>query len=285
MELRVRTGAAAAVALGAAALFQGAGGVAGPAVVTTYAAPDSRGLMVTSGGWAYCEQVRSLARRMRYTLLCGRYTQDGYTGHGLRALRQLDWGNPAYLAALAEHALTKHRHTGGRLVLLGVSYSGYGVAALVARHPELRPQELIVIDSYLDLVARRAALPPGHATAHEIDAETGGSTSELTRRSVGAAALARLVRNGTRLTAVWTVSDDEARVFNGATCGRDATAATLSRVAGLLGHPVEAWVTRARHGVNLWRYGTRIVSGKPPGRRILLRPGGGIPPDAVCRRP
>jgi hypothetical protein len=278
---RTRSGAAAIV-LVAAAVLAGAAEAAGPAVVTTYAAPKTRGLIVTSGGWAYCEQMRPLARRARYTLLCGRYAEDGYTGLGLRDRRHLDWGNPAYLDALAASAQAEHRRTGGRLVLAGVSYSGYGVAVLAARHPELRPDQLVVVDSYFDLVARRRALPPLHTTAREIDDETGGTTEALSRRSVEPAALARLVRGGTHLSVVWTVSEDEAREFNGATCDSAAAAGTLAGVARILGRPVEGWVTRTRHGVNLWRYGSGILAGNPPGRRMVFRPGGEIPAAAVC---
>lgn len=271
------------------ALLACAGAAATPAsqsrtaIVTTHAAVDARGVMVTSGGWGYCEQVRPLARKLRLTLVCGRYALDGYTGPGLRPRRHLDWGNPAYLADLAAAARAEHRRTKGPLVLVGVSYSGYGVAVLATRHPELRPTALVVVDSYLDLVARRKALPERHETAREIDRETGGADDELRRRSVDAAALARLVRAGTRLTSVWTVSDHEARLFAGATCGPDATAATLAKAASALGRPVPAWVTTTRHGVNLWRYGTRIVNGRPPGRLVFFRPRAGIPPDAVCR--
>ena len=64
-----------------------------PLVATVYPAADPAGVMVTSGGWAYCEQMRPLARRTHYTLLCGRYAKDGYTGLGLRSERHLDWGN------------------------------------------------------------------------------------------------------------------------------------------------------------------------------------------------
>src|SRR5438132_7019058 len=67
--------------------------VADPVITTVYRAHDSRGLMVTSGGWTYCEQLRALARRTGYTLLCGRYYKDQYLGPGLRSRRHLDWGN------------------------------------------------------------------------------------------------------------------------------------------------------------------------------------------------
>ena len=49
----------------------------GPLVATIHPANDPVGLMVTTGGWAYCEQMRPVARRTRYTLLCGRYAPTG----------------------------------------------------------------------------------------------------------------------------------------------------------------------------------------------------------------
>jgi hypothetical protein len=255
---------------------------AGPLVATVHPASDPVGLMVTTGGWAYCEQMRPVARRTHYTLLCGRYAADRYVSIGTRALRQLDWGNPAYLARLSRLAASQHRKVRGKLVLIGVSYSGFGVASLAARHPELRPDRLIVIDSYFDLVARRRLLPDGHETAVEIDGEAGTDSAALASRSAGAAALARLVRAGTDLTVIWTISEDERRRFNGATCGRDASAATLARVAQALGRPIDAWVTRSGHGRNLWRFGARIVRGFEPGRKVTFAPGRGVPPGAVC---
>ena len=62
--------------------------------------------MATTGGWAYCEQVRALARNTGYTLLCGRFVKDGYLGYGLRSQRHLDWGDPRYLASLAAKILS-----------------------------------------------------------------------------------------------------------------------------------------------------------------------------------
>src|SRR5436190_20418894 len=162
--------------------------------------------MVTTGGWAYCEQLRRLARRTRYTLLCGRYAKDGYLGPGLRSQRHLDWGNPAYLASFARAIARTHARVGGRLVLAGVSYSGFGVATLASHHPELRPDRLIVIDSFLDLAARRAAALSASETAIEIDTATGGSAAALAARSASVAGLAQLIRSGTELTAVWSIS-------------------------------------------------------------------------------
>jgi pimeloyl-ACP methyl ester carboxylesterase len=238
--------------------------------------------MVTSGGWAYCEQLRALARRSRYTLLCGRYSKDGYLGPGLRSQRHLDWGEPHYLARFAEKIRAAHRRIGGSLILIGVSYSGFGVATLASHHPEIGADRVIVIDSYLDLVARRKLLPDTHETAREIDSETGGSEAALRQRSVSAAGLGRLVRRGTVLTVVWSISSDEKRFFRGATCNRHADAGTLADLAQWLGRPVTAWVTKSRHGHDLWDHGFGIVTGHNPGRRAVFRPDGVIPPASVC---
>lgn len=260
-----------------------AGGASYPVVTTRYSVPRPRGLMVTSGGWAYCQQARPVARATGYTLLCGRYAKDGYLGPGLRSRRHLDWGAPRYLADFADAIRAEHRRVGGSLVLLGVSYAGFGVAVLASRHPELHPDQLIVVDSYLDLLARRRKLPDSHETAREIDLETGGSAAALRDRSVSVDGLARLVEAGTRLTVVWSVSDDEQRFFRGATCDRTANAETLSLLARRLGRPVRAWVTQNRHGVDLWRYGTALVRGTEPGRAVTFLPDGVIPPASVCR--
>jgi pimeloyl-ACP methyl ester carboxylesterase len=257
-------------------------GARDPVITTTYPVQDGRGLMVTSGGWAYCDQIRPLARRMRYTLVCGRYYKDGYVGPGLRRERHLDWGDPLYLRRFADSIRAVHRQVGGQLILIGVSYSGFGVATLASHHPEIRPDRLVVIDSYLDLVARRMRLPDAHETAREIDAETGGSEASLRQRSVLVGGLDRLVRGGTRLTLIWSVSDDERRFFNGATCNRRANADTLARLARTLGRPVLAWVTQSRHGHDLWAYGAQIVDGHNPGQKIVFPPSGRIPAGATC---
>lgn len=254
---------------------------AGSAIVSVYDTPDPRGVMVTSGGWAYCQQVRKLARNAGFTLLCGRYPKDGYLGLGQRPLRHLDWGNPAYLSALANEARALHEHVGGELVLLGVSYSGFGVATLASHHPELRPDRLIVIDSYLDLAARRAAAGSA-GIGREIDLETGGSETAIAARNVRADRLARLVTTGVQLQVIWSIAPDEAREFKGATCNHDANAAVLQRLADALGKPVPGWVTENRHGHDLWDHGRKILHGQLPGRKVLFRPGGAVPADAVC---
>jgi pimeloyl-ACP methyl ester carboxylesterase len=255
---------------------------AGPVITTLYAVKDPVGLMVTSGGWAYCEQIRALARRTRYALLCGRYAKDGYLGPGLRSERHLDWGDPEYLARFAKRIAAVHQTVGGRLILIGVSYSGFGVATLASHHPELHPNRVIVIDSYLDLVARRRQLPDAQETAREIDSETGGSEAALRQRSVSADGLARLVRGGTDLTVIWSVSADEQRTFRGATCNRAANAATLAQLAQKLRRPVAAWVTKNRHGHDLWDHGAQIIRGSNPGREVVFPADGRIPMSSVC---
>jgi hypothetical protein len=256
-------------------------GAVDPAVVTVYAAAQPRGVLATSGGWAYCLQVQALARRFHFTLVCGRYYRDGYTGYGLRSRRLLDWGDPPYLASFASKIEAIHRRVGGELVLLGVSYSGFGVATLASHHPELRPHRLVVIDSFLDLAARRAAAGPD-GTGAEIDAVTGGSAAALGVRTVSVDGLARLVREGTQLTVVWSVAAGERREFAGATCDLHANAATLADLAVALGRPVHAWVTQSRHGHDLWDSGRRIIAGRPPGREFVFGPDGRVPSGSIC---
>lgn len=254
-----------------------------PAVTTVYPVAHPRGLIVTTGGWAYCLQVQALARHSGYTLLCGRYFKDGYLGYGLRPDRHLDWGDPAYLASFAQKIEALHRTIGGKLVLIGVSYSGFGVATLASHHPAIRPDRVIVIDSYLDLVARRQALPPTHPSALEIDAETGGSPAALRQRTVSVDGLATLARQGTQLTVIWSTSPDEQREFAGATCDRAADANVLEQLADTLGKPVSGWVTQSRHGHDLWDHGRAIMAGKIPGVEVTFRPGAPIPAKAFCR--
>lgn len=275
-----------AIALLVTALATGvavrAGGAIDPAIATTYPVAHPHGLMATTGGWAYCLQMQALARRSGYTLICGRYAKDGYTGYGLRSQRHLDWGNPSYLASFASKIAGLHRQVGGPLVLIGVSYSGFGVATLASHHPELRPARLIVIDSFLDLVARRASLPSGQETAREIDAETGGTVSALRSRSVSVAGLADLVQNGTTLNVIWSTAPEEKREFAGATCDRTADAETLQQLADRLGRPITGWVTQSRHGHDLWNHGRQIMAGREPGVAVPFRPGRPIPSAATC---
>ncbi len=167
-------------------------------------------------------------------------------------------------------------------MLIGVSYSGFGVATLASHHPELRPDRLVVIDSFLDLVARRAALPSTHPTAREIDAAVSRSGATLAQLSVSLGGLARLVSAGTDLSVIWSVSPDEQREFAGATCDLNANAATLASVANATRKPIAGWVTENRHGHDLWDHGAAIIAGHPPGRQVRFRPHAAIPAGAVC---
>lgn len=273
------------VALAAGTFVQHGDTTANPLITSVYHIEKPRGLMVTTGGWAYCEQARPIARRARYTLLCGRYRPDGYVGPGTRQLRRLDWGDAAYLRQLAKETQRLHRTVGGSLVLAGASYAGFGVATLATHHPELRPTRLVVVDSYFDLVERRRHLLDRHETAREIDVVTGGSAVELRSRSASPDGLAQLVRGGTDLVVTWSVSDDELREFQGATCDRGASAGTLVSVARLLGRPAYGFVTQRRHGVTFWRHGPAMVAiGKSTGRRVSFPPTGVIPRNSVCGR-
>jgi pimeloyl-ACP methyl ester carboxylesterase len=171
---------------------------------------------------------------------------------------------------------------GGKLVLIGVSYSGFGVATFASHHPEIHPTRVIVIDSFLDLAARRQALPPTHETAKEIDAETGGSAAALQQRTVSVDGLAQLVRAGTQLTVIWSISADEQKEFAGATCNQTANAGVLEQLATTLGEPVSGWVTESRHGYDLWDRGRAIVAGKIPGREVVFQPNAPIPAGSTC---
>ena len=171
---------------------------------------------------------------------------------------------------------------GGPLVIVGVSYSGFGVATLASHHPELRPDRLIIVDSYLDLVARRRHSPDGSLIATEIDNETGGSEDELRRRSVLVDGLRASCGAAPSSSPIWTISDDERRLFRGATCDRTASAATIAELARRLDREVPVWITHTEHGHNLWDRGREIMRGNYPGSRIVFPPSGVIPAGAVC---
>ena len=170
-------------------------------------------LLMTVGGPVYCMQLEALARKVGASLACADYAANGYRGVGSRANRREDWGNSAYLADVAK--IPGHLRGQGvrisKLVLVGVSYSGFGNAELVATHPELRPAALIIVDSYLDLPARYAALPAGHPTKTEIERELGG-TLEMQRAEYEARSpshhldgLAQAMNDGMQLVDVWSV--------------------------------------------------------------------------------
>ncbi len=294
-----------AAAAGAALAFAVAGTAgAGPIMrVELHLQPDARTrpqlVLLTVGGPIYCMQLESLARNVHASLVCADYGPNGYVAPGGRAARREDWGDPAYDAAVAK--LPAQLAASGvkiaRLVVAGVSYSGYANAELVATHPELRPAALIVVDSYLDLPARYQALPPYHPTRTEMENALGGTPAtaqaayEARSPSHHLATLAGLIRGGMSFVDVWSVAASEQREFRGATCSLLANAQWLSRLAGLLGRPVTGYVTRLRHAHALWDRGQGLLAlaGIRPttrplnARRVSFAPGAGVPPGSTCR--
>jgi hypothetical protein len=179
---------------------------------------------------------------------------------------------------------------------VGVSYSGFANAELVATHPEMRPDALVVVDSYLDLTARFRALPLGHETRKEIITALGGTPDALP--DVYAArspshhldGLAAAIRAGMRFVDVWSVSDVERREFRGATCSLTANATWLSALASELGRPVTGYVTEMRHAHALWDRGMGLMQlalgpnkSKPlPATAVTFRPGARAPAGSFC---
>jgi hypothetical protein len=255
-------------------------------------------LLMTLGGPVYCMQLGNLARHLGASLVCADFGKNGYEGVGGRASRLEDWGDPAYLAAAAKLP-ERLRRSGvkiSRLIVVGVSYSGYANAELVATHPEMRPDALVVVDSYLDLPARFRALPLGHETRKEVVTALGGTPDTLP--DVYAArspsnhldGLAAAVRAGMRFVDVWSVSDSERREFRGATCSLTANATWLAALASKLGRPVTGYVTQMRHAHALWDRGMGLMqlAGSPNGgkpldaKAVTFEPGAPAPAGSYC---
>lgn len=254
-------------------------------------------LLLTLGGPIYCVQLQALARRLNASLACADYPPNGYSGAGGRTKRKNDWGDPAYLSAVARYpeALRKRGVKISKLVLVGVSYSGYANAELVATHPELKPAALIVVDSYLDLVARFRALPGYHETRKEMISVIGGTPAQVPgvyesrSPSHHLDGLARAIRGGMRFVDVWSVSEAERREFVGATCSRLANAQWMADLAGVLRRPVTAYVTQLRHAHALWSNGRGLLAlaGLGPGpplraRAFTFAPGAPVPAGSDC---
>jgi hypothetical protein len=270
--------------------------------IALYPSPNARHAprpaLLTLGGPIYCQQLENLARFLDASLLCADYWRNKYVGPGLRNARFNDWGDPAYLDAVA--TLPERARAAGikisQLLVVGVSYSGFANAELVATHPALRPAALIVVDSYLDLTARIAALPESHVTYKEIVTVLGGTPAakpaEYAARSPSnhLDGLATAIRGGTRFVDVWSVAPAERREFAGATCGIDANARWLGNLAGLLGAPVEGYVTHLGHAHALWNHGGSLLrlAGFAPkalplaARTIVFRPGAPVSPGSYC---
>src|SRR5262249_13898575 len=171
-------------------------------------------LLLTVGGPIYCMQLRHLARCLDSSLWCTDYGPNRYERPGQRGGRLEDWGDPAYDAAVAR--LPARIEARGvkvsKLIVIGVSYSGFANAELVASQPRLHPAALIMIDSYLDLAARFDALPPNHETRAEIIRAMGGTPAQVpaayAQRSPShhLATLAAEIRSGMRFIDVWSVA-------------------------------------------------------------------------------
>ena len=255
-------------------------------------------LLLTVGGPIYCMQLRHLAHYLGASLLCTDYGLDRYERPGERAGRLEDWGDPAYDAAVAR--LPARIEARGvkvsKLIVAGVSYSGFANAELVASQPRLHPTALIMIDSYLDLAARFDALPPVHPTRTEILRAVGGTPAQVptsyAQRSPShhLGGLAAKIRSGMRFVDVWSTAPSEVHEFRGATCSVDANARWLAELAAVAGRPVAGYVTQLPHAHALWNHGRSVLRlagighGAPPlpANRVLFRPGAPTPADSYC---
>ncbi len=270
--------------------------------IEVHLAPDARTspriVLMTLGGPIYCLQLEALARALDASRLCLDYGPNGYEGIGERSSRREDWGDPAYLAAAAR-VPSRLRQSGlkiSKLVLVGVSYSGFANAELVATHPELRPDALVVVDSYLDLPARYRALPAWHETRREIETVIGGTLADRPEAYADRSpsnhldGLAEAIRHGMRFVDVWSVSADERREFNGATCSKAAHAEWLAELAGLLRRPILGYVTQMQHAHALWDRGREVLALAGVGSadrpftptRMLFRPDQTPPSSSYC---
>jgi hypothetical protein len=293
----------ALLALGVPGLAARSTGASTPLVrKRLYLAPGARlsphPLLLTVGGPIYCMQLRHLAHYLDASLLCTDYGPDRYERPGQRNGRLEDWGSPAYDAAVAR--LPARIEARGvkvsKLIVVGVSYSGFANVELVASQPRLRPAALIMIDSYLDLAARFAALPLNHPTRTEIVRAVGGTPAQVpaayAQRSPShhLGTLAADLAAGMRFVDVWSVGPAEVREFRGATCSEDASARWLSQLATIAGHPVAGYVTELPHAHALWNHGRSVLrlagvgrAAPPlPAHRVLFQPSAPPPTDSYC---
>ena len=206
----------------------------------------------------------------------------------------MDWGDPAYLDEVADvPGLLK---AGGvkiaKLVLLGVSYSGFANAQLIATHPEIRPTALIVVDSYLDLPARYRALPLGHEMRAQLERAMVGMLAERPSdtRCAPPAPTSQASRGRSAAVCDSSMSGARARPRSGssyaATRGRLANAYWLSRLATVLRGPVTGYVTSLPHAHALWDRGQGLLqlAGVRPASRplrartVTFAPGASRPP-------
>ena len=223
---------------------------------------------MTLGGPIYCGLLLPLAEALDATRLCPDYGRNGEKTGASRDLRVEDWGDPRYLAAAAQLPAELRRQGVeiSKLVVIGPSYAGYANAELVATHPEMKPDALIVIDSYLDLPARYKALPPTHQTRKEMEQVIGGTLAQNPAAYAARSpshhldGLAGAMRHGMKLIDVWSIAPSEKHEFAGATCQRTADAAWLAQLATLLRRPVTGYVTQMAHADVLRNWGEHLLA-------------------------
>jgi pimeloyl-ACP methyl ester carboxylesterase len=293
-----------AVGIVAASLGAPAAHEAGPILrEEVHLVPDARVrphlLLMTLGGPNYCVQLQNLANHVDASLLCADYGRDRYETPTERTGRLEDWGDPAYDAAAARLPAQLERSgvLVSKLVVIGVSYSGFANAELVATHPELRPAALIVVDAFLDLTARFEALPGYHPTRSEMETVLGGTPASAPQAYSARSpshhldALAEEIRRGMRFVDVWSVSPTEQREFLGATCSLAANARWLSQLATRLDAPVTGYVTHLRHAYALWDYGRGLLglaglrTAPPPrtAQAVTFEPRRAPPSGSYCK--
>lgn len=255
-------------------------------------------LLLTVGGPIYCMQLRNLARFLQASLLCADYGPNRYERPSQRTGRLEDWGDPGYDAAVARlpAAVERKGVKVSKLVVVGVSYSGFANAELVASQPRLHPAALVMIDSYLDLAARFDALPTYHETRAEIIRAVGGTPAQRPEAYAERSPSHRLetlaveIRGGMRFVDVWSVAPSEAYEFHGATCSIDANARWLAQLASVGGRPVVGYVTQLKHAHALWDHGRSVLqlagvgAGAAPlaARHVRFRPHVPPPPESYC---
>jgi pimeloyl-ACP methyl ester carboxylesterase len=270
--------------------------------VELHLVPDARerahALLMTLGGPVYCRQLLGLAQYLDASLLCPDYARNGERAGSSRAARVEDWGDPRYLDEVAQ--LPARLRAGGikfsETILVGASYAGYANTELIATHPQLRPSALILVDTFFDLADRYQALPPSHETRTEINRVLGGTLAERPKEYAARSpshhlrGLAQAIRHGMKLVVVWSVSNDERREFDGATCSRAASAQWLGQLATLLGRPLVGYVTQLKHADALRYWGTDLLTlagvarGRQglPARAVTFRSGGPLPAGSYC---
>ncbi len=170
-------------------------------------------------------------------------------------------------------------------------------AELVASHPEVGPDALIVVDSYLDLAARFDALPPHHETRIEMKTVLGGTPAQQPAAyrsrspSHHLAGLADAIRHGTHLVVVWSTSAGE-RTSSTVPRARGSRTPSARPARGSPRPTRDRYVTKLPHAHALWDRGQgcsarRIApTGKPLDAHVMtFRPArrrAAAPRDSCC---